>query len=74
MTEKARIKVAAIVTALFLAGISTAGLALRRHEPATAGATPAAAAVQQPTVAQTAQVTARGEQDGYENDSRLEHE
>ena len=69
MTDKARIKIAAIVTALFLAGISTAGLALHKHEPATAGATaPAAAAVQQPTAAPAPQVSGRGEQDGYEND------
>jgi hypothetical protein len=72
MTEKARIKIAAIVTAVFLAGISTAGLALRKHEPATAGATlPAVAAVQQPTAAQ---VSTRGEQDASENNSYQEHE
>ena len=75
MTDKARIKIAAIVTALFLAGISTAGLALHKHEPATAGATtPAAAAVQQPTAAPATQVSARGEQEGYENASYQERE
>ena len=65
MTDKARIKIAALVTALFLATISTLGLALHKHEPATAGATTAApAAVQQPTAAPGTQVSARGEQEG----------
>ena len=75
MTDKARIKIAAIVTALFLAGISTAGMALRQHAPATAGATlPAAVAVQQPAAAPPTQVSARGEQDGYEHNSYQEQE
>ena len=75
MTDKARIKIAAIVTVLFLAGISTTGLALRQQEPATAGATqPTAAGVQQPTAAPATQASARGEQDGYENDRYQEHE
>ena len=47
MTDKARIKIAAIVTALFLAGVSTSGLALHKHAPATAGVTTPATAVQQ---------------------------
>jgi hypothetical protein len=39
MTDKARIKIAAAVTALFLAGISAAGLATRDHQPQPATAT-----------------------------------
>ena len=65
MTDKARIKIAALVTALFLATISTLGLALHKHEPPTAGATTAApAGVQQPTAAPGTQVSARGEREG----------
>ena len=66
MTDKARIKIAAVVTALFLAGISTVGLALHKHEPATAGATTAApAAVQQRTAAPAHPCSpARGEHEG----------
>ena len=48
MTDRARIKIAAIVTALFLAGISSSGLALHKHAPSTAGVTTPATAVQQP--------------------------
>jgi len=44
MTDKTRIKVAAVLTILFLAGISAAGIASRGHKPATSGAT-----VTQPT-------------------------
>ena len=42
MTDKARIKIAAAVTALFLAGISAAGLAVRDDQPqaATTAAAP----------------------------------
>jgi hypothetical protein len=36
MTDKLRIKLAAGVTALFLAGISVAGLAVRDQQPQTA--------------------------------------
>jgi len=36
MTDKARIKIAAIVTALFLAGICAAGLAVRDGQPQAA--------------------------------------
>ncbi len=73
MTDKARIKIAAMVTALFLAGVSTFGLALHKHEPATAGTTtPAAATVQQPTAAPGSQVAGRGEPEGDENASYKE--
>lgn len=39
MTDKTRIKIAAVLTILFLAGISAAGLASRGHKPAAPGAT-----------------------------------
>ena len=68
MTDKTRIKIAGIVTALFLAGVSTVGLAAHRHDPATAGTTtPAAAAVQRPTTAPAAQASGRTEHENYEN-------
>jgi hypothetical protein len=51
MTDKARLKIAAVVTALFLAAVSLAGIATRTDAPKAASAAPAAAAVQQPTVA-----------------------
>ena len=71
MTDKARIKIAALVTALFLATISTLGLALHQHAPAIAGTTTAApAAVQQPTAAPGTQVSGRGEQEGDERPTR----
>ena len=45
MSDKARIRIAATVTALFLAGISAAGLAAHsgHPQPATATTTPSAA-------------------------------
>ncbi len=68
MTDKTRMRIAGIVTALFLAGISTVGLASHRHDPATAGTTaPAAAAVQPPTTAPAAQASGRAQQEDYEN-------
>ena len=42
MTDRARIKIAAIVTALFLAGICAAGLAVRDGQPQAAATAPAA--------------------------------
>lgn len=72
MTDKARIKIATIVTALFLAGISTAGLALHKHEPATAGVTTPATAVQQPAAVPAPQVSGGEEHEGYENASHEE--
>lgn len=54
MTDKTRIKIAATVTALFLAGISTVGLAARSHKPEQTAASPAApAAIQTPATAET---------------------
>ena len=72
MTDKARIKIATIVTALFLAGISTAGLALHKHEPATAGATTPATAVQQPATVPAPQASGGEEHEGYQNASHEE--
>ena len=62
MTDKARIRIAALVTALFLATISALGLGLHHHQPAIAGTTTAAPAVLQPGTP----VSRRGEQEGDE--------
>jgi hypothetical protein len=51
MTDKARIKIAAAVTALFLAAVSLAGIATRVDVPKPASAAPAPVLVQQPTTA-----------------------
>jgi hypothetical protein len=67
MTDKARIKIAVIVTALFLAGISTVGLATHQQAPAGAGA-PAAATVRQPTAAPAVQLTGNAHQGGEEHE------
>ena len=69
MTDKARIKIAAIVTALFLAGISTAGVALHKHPPVTAGATTPATAVQQPATVPGPQLSGDEEHEGDGNPS-----
>lgn len=61
MTDKARIKIVAVVTALFLAAVSLAGIATRT-ETQQAAATPApAAAVQQAAAAGTTPVAAEHE-------------
>lgn len=78
MTDKTRIKIAAIVTALFLAGISTVGLALRNAEPTTA-ATPASAASTAPQpaavpIARTSGDEKAAYETAYENKSREEHD
>ncbi|MET0818751.1 MAG: hypothetical protein ABWZ67_14390 [Solirubrobacteraceae bacterium] len=62
MTDKTRIKIAAAVTALFLAGISAAGLAARDGQPQAAATTEA-----QPT-ATLDQSAPAGERAGYEAD------
>ena len=66
MTDKARIRIAAAVTALFLAGISAAGLVAHGHAPATTAslATPSA---NTPTAA-------RGDDDGYGAQGYEDHE
>lgn len=62
MTDRARIRIAATVTALFLAAISAVGLATHRDTPAPA---PTATAVKQSTLAPTAP-PASGEEHGDE--------
>ena len=47
MPDKTRIKIAAMVTALFLAGISSVGIALHKNQPPTTGVAAPAAVVQQ---------------------------
>ena len=72
MTDKTRIKIAAAVTALFLAGISAAGLAARDHQPrpATTATAPSMA-----TPARTAATdeSATGEARGDDRD-QAEHD
>lgn len=68
MTDKTRIKIAAAVTALFLAGISAAGLATRDDQP-QAAATPAAQpapATQTPTATPGGRVSYDDERDDDE--------
>ena len=67
MSDKARIRIAAAVTALFLAGISAAGLAARDHQP-PAAATAAAPAIATSTPNATAgdAAAARGDDDRYD--------
>jgi hypothetical protein len=67
MTDKARIKIAALVTALALAGASAVGIATHQH---AAGALPPApaAAVQQRAVAPASQLSRPAEEGGDEHD------
>ncbi|MGZ5370157.1 MAG: hypothetical protein ACXWDD_12720, partial [Aeromicrobium sp.] len=51
MTDRTRIKIAAAITALFLAGISAAGLAAQGNQPQTAGTSTGAPAAQRPDAA-----------------------
>lgn len=67
MPDKARIRIAAAVTAVFLAGISAAGLAARDDEPQ------AATAATQPTGASSTRPTASDESAGRD-DERYEAE
>src|SRR3954469_851229 len=60
MTDKARIRIAAAVTALFLAGISAAGLAARDHPP-QAAATGTLPSVATPSATAAADGSALGE-------------
>ncbi|HSD78018.1 MAG TPA: hypothetical protein VLA98_11450 [Solirubrobacteraceae bacterium] len=67
MTDKARIRIAGIVTVLFLAGVSTAGLATHsRKAPRAVGSAPAA--VVQPAVVPAAPTP------GFEADRSQEDE
>lgn len=69
MTDKTRIKVAAIVTALFLGGISAVGLAARSDSPGKAASAAAApAAVQAPTTAGTGSVALPAQSPTYEDE------
>lgn len=69
MTDKARIKIAAAVTALFLAGISAAGLAARddQPQPATTATAPSIATpARTAAAADSATGGARGDDDGFD--------
>jgi len=72
MTDKTRIKIAAVVTALFLAGISIVGLAARSDSPQkTAVSDAAAPAVQAPTTAKSSVASSTPssiEDESYENE------
>jgi hypothetical protein len=58
MTEKARIKIAALVTALFLGAVSTAGVLTHTHTPTVSAAgSPQSATPAQPTPAVIASPT-----------------
>jgi hypothetical protein len=73
MTDKARIRIAAAVTALFLAGISAAGLAARDDRPQAATTTvPPTAASQTPTA--SASSGDRGDSERYEADHERSEE
>ena len=73
MTAKTRIKIAAAVTALFLAGISIVGLAARSDSPQKIAISDAAApAVQAPTTAKSSVVSSTPssiEDEGYESEA-----
>ena len=72
MTDKTRIKIAAAVTALFLAGISTVGLAARSDSPQkTAVSHAAAPAVQPPATAKSvaSSMPSSTEDEGDENEA-----
>jgi hypothetical protein len=68
MTDKARIKIAAVVTALFLGAISLAGIATRADAPKAVSAAPVTAVSPRP--AATVPTGTAGE---YEDDERGEH-
>jgi hypothetical protein len=71
MTDRARIRIAAAVTALFLAGVSAAGLASRDHRPRAV--TPATApAVTAPARAAAPGVATAGEPRGDDDWERHE--
>ena len=74
MSDKTRIKVAAIVTALFMAGLSTVGVALHKHAPATAGTTAPAATVQQPAPTVAGQLSRYAEPGDDHNAAYAERE
>jgi hypothetical protein len=67
MTDKARIKIAALVTALFLAGASAVGLATHQHTPGALPPAPAAV-VQPPAVAPAPQLSPGADESAYEHE------
>jgi hypothetical protein len=76
MSDKTRIRVAAGVTALFLAAISAVGLVTHRNGPVAVGAPrPAASTIQRSTVAPApvARVPPATEHDGYEHEGADEY-
>jgi hypothetical protein len=69
MTDRARIRIAAIVTALFLGLISAVGLAARSEQPAAPPPAAATARATAPAVAPQAAVnTYRGDLGSYEQE------
>lgn len=67
MTDKARIKIAAVVTALFLAAVSLAGIATRADTPQAAATPVPAAALQQVPAAGTT-IAAADHEDGEDRE------
>ena len=78
MTDKTRIKIAAVVTALFLAGISAAGLAAGHDQPQAAATTTAQPSASTPATAagldQSAPTEERGSDEGHEADDESSKE
>jgi hypothetical protein len=66
MTDKARIKIAALVTALFVAGASTVGIATHQHSPGALP--PAPVAVVQPAVAAPPPLATAAGEGAYERE------
>lgn len=64
MTDKIRIRVAALVTALFLAGLSIAGVALHSGPHATTSQSPTAVSVSGQPPAPTPAVLHEDEEEG----------
>ena len=67
MTDKARIKIAATVTALFLGSVSLAGIATHTETPKAASAAAVAAAVQ-PAAAPAAAQPVGGHEEGEQDE------
>jgi hypothetical protein len=72
MTDKVRIRIAAAVTALFLAGISFAGLAARDDRPVPATTTPVATTPAPAATISDSVPVARRSDDRSESDERYE--
>ena len=67
MTDKARIKIAALVTALFLAGASSVGIATHQHSSGALPPAPAAV-VQQPAIAPAPPLSRATDEGAYEHE------